>query len=70
MKVTIDRFEGEYAVCEREDRTMLNIERSKVPKDSKEGDILIVVGDSITIDKAASANRRDEVKRLMNDLWK
>ncbi len=31
MKVTVDRFEGRYAVCENEDRTMINIEKSKLP---------------------------------------
>ena len=25
MYLIIDRFEGEYAVCEQEDRTMINI---------------------------------------------
>lgn len=31
MKVIIDRFEANYAVCEEEDRTMIDIEKSKLP---------------------------------------
>ena len=26
MQVAIDRFEGKYAVCEKDDKTMINIE--------------------------------------------
>jgi hypothetical protein len=31
MKVTIDRFEGDFAVCEKPDRTMINIKKDKFP---------------------------------------
>ena len=31
MRVIIDWFEGEFTVCETDDRTMVNIERSQVP---------------------------------------
>ncbi len=30
MKVTIDRSEGDYAVCEKPDRKMINIEKSRL----------------------------------------
>ncbi len=40
MKLIIDRFEGDYAVCEREDKTMMDIERSKLPEGVKEGSVL------------------------------
>jgi hypothetical protein len=44
MKVTIDRFEGDFAVCEKADRTMINNEKNKLPANAKEGDTLIVTG--------------------------
>ena len=50
MKVTIDRFEGEFAVCEKPDRTMINIEKEKLPVGAKEGDILVIEGDNIRIE--------------------
>ena len=28
----IDRFEGDFAICEREDCTMVTIEKSRLPK--------------------------------------
>ena len=50
MKVTIDRYEGEFVVCEKEDRSMLNVDREKIPPEAKEGDILIIEEDTISID--------------------
>lgn len=41
MQVIIDRFEGKYVVCEKEDRTMVNIEKGKIPDDAKEGELNI-----------------------------
>ena len=70
MIVTIDRFEGIYAVCEKEDRTMIDIKRINIPKSAKEGDILNVEGNSITINKEEIERRRKEIEDLSKDLWK
>jgi hypothetical protein len=70
MKVTIDRFEGEFAVCEQEDRTMINILKENIPPEAKEGDILIIEEDSISIDITGTAERKKRINRLMDDLWK
>ena len=37
MYLIIDRFEDKYAVCENEDRTMVNIPKSELPQGAKEG---------------------------------
>jgi hypothetical protein len=70
MKVTIDRFEGDYAVCERLDRTMLNIPKDKLPVGAKEGDVLVIEGDNIRVDSRDTATRKKSIEKLMNDLWK
>ena len=70
MKVTIDRFEGEFAVCEKDDRSMINIRRENIPQQAKEGDILIIEGESISIDIAGTDERKKRINRLMDDLWK
>ena len=70
MKVTIDRFEGEFAVCEQEDRTMINIRKDNIPQEAKEGDILIIEGESISINTARTAERKKRINRLMDGLWK
>ena len=59
MKVIIDRFEGEYAVVETEEKVMLNIPKSLIP-DASEGDTVI-----ITVEK----NKNENIKKMMNDLF-
>ena len=69
MKVIIDRFEGDFAVCEKPDRKMLNIRREKLPQDAKEGDALIIDGDIITIDAVTTALRKNVVSKLFGSLF-
>jgi arginine deiminase len=69
MRVIIDRFEGNFAVCEKEDRKMLNIKRNKLPADVKEGDVLIIEGDIISIDVAETTKRKNAVNKLFSSLF-
>ena len=69
MKVIIDRFEGNYAVCEKENREMINIHKSKIPVAAKESDVLSIDKDIITIDIAETAARKKQIERIMKDLW-
>lgn len=70
MKVIIDRFEGKYAVCEKENLEMIDIEIEKIPKGAKEGDVLIIEGDNIRIDSEETENRKKRIEKLMDNLWK
>jgi hypothetical protein len=69
VRVIIDRFEGHYAVCEKEDRTMVDIKRSSLPSEVKEGDVLSIVNNIITIDTNETEKRRTEIENLTKDLW-
>jgi len=69
MNVTIDRFEGEFAVCEKEDRQMIDIEKSKLPEMCKEGDILNIKNNIITIDLEATKKRKKEIEKLTENFW-
>ncbi|MEG0772575.1 DUF3006 domain-containing protein [Clostridium sp.] len=69
MKVVIDRFEGDYAVCEKEDREMIDIKRHSLPKEAKEGDVLDIEGDKIIIDINETEKRKKEIEELTKDLW-
>jgi hypothetical protein len=62
MRVRIDRFEGLYAVCEKDDRTMVDIEKSKIPAAAAEGDILDIEGSFIIINKAETLKRKKEIE--------
>lgn len=70
MKVIIDRFEGRATVCEKEDRSMIEIPRIVTPEDAKEGDVLIIENGDIIIDHEATEKRRKEIEELTKGLWK
>lgn len=70
MLVTIDRFEEDFAVCEKDDKTMLNIKKDKLPMGVKEGDVLKINGDNIILDVAETRKRKNEIENLMKDIWK
>lgn len=64
MKVTIDRFEGNYVIVELPNRSTVDMPKQLVPEDAKEGDIL-----NIDIDKNETVKRKERIKKLMDDLW-
>ncbi len=69
MKVIIDRFEGNYAVCEKEDQTMMDIEKNSIPKTAKEGDVLIINDNNIIIDTVETEIRKKQIEEMTKDLW-
>lgn len=69
MKVVIDRFEGDYAVCEKENREMIDIKRDQIPKEAKENDVLDIQGDKIAVDVEETEKRKREIEELTKDLW-
>jgi hypothetical protein len=70
MQVIIDRFEGDFAVCEKADRKMIKILRSQLPVGAQEGDVIIIEGNNIRIDSAETAKKRKTAEDMMKDLWK
>lgn len=69
MKVIIDRFEGEYAICEKEDRKMISIKKSKLPDEAKEGDVIVIRNENIVIDSSTTQDRKHRLQKLMDELW-
>lgn len=63
MKIIIDRFEGDFAVVETEDKVMVNLPITLIPG-AKEGDVI-----SITIDEVETQQRKDKILKKMDDLW-
>lgn len=64
MKVIIDRFEGNYAIVELEDKSTVDMPKKLIPEGAKEGDVL-----SIEIDLEETNRRKERIKKLMDDLW-
>lgn len=70
MDIIIDRFEGDFAVCERQaDGKMIDIPREQLPKDVKEGDYLTIEGDQVTIRPEKRREREARIQKLMDQLW-
>lgn len=67
---TVDRFEGDLAVCEdRQTKKVVNISKDKLPKDCKEGTILLCENGKLKIDKEKQKEVEDRIKEKMNNLW-
>ena len=62
----IDRFEENMAVLEYED-VIFTIPRSLLPKDVREGDVITL---NITIDRAATKDRKSRIKSLEDILFR
>jgi len=69
MKTIIDRFEGSEAVLECEDGSFMNINRSLLPSDAKEGDCVVCENDSYRIHITATRSRKKNISKLMDELW-
>lgn len=63
LKVIIDRFEGDYAIVETDDKVMINLPKSLIPG-AREGDVI-----SIIIDEEETQKRKDNIQKIMDDLW-
>lgn len=68
---TIDRFEGKWAVCENiENGKMIEIERTKLPIDAKEGSIIRFENGEYKLDIDEENDISNRIKEKMNKLWK
>jgi len=66
--LSIDRFEGDWAICETEAGTMLRLPREKLPAQAKEGDFLRECGSGYQLDaeaRAAAEQRNAEALRRL-----
>ncbi|NLB36759.1 MAG: DUF3006 domain-containing protein [Clostridiales bacterium] len=69
-KIIIDRFEGDIAVCERDDCSMINIQKSKLPKGVRVGNILIIDDSgNIKIDVQEELRRKEQILRMQQQIF-
>lgn len=64
MKFIIDRFEGDYAIVELEDKKMINVPKEILPEGACEGSVI-----SIFIDEDETMNRRKKIEKMIDELW-
>lgn len=69
-KYIVDRFEETYAVCEDEDNSYINIEKYKLPADTKEGDCLVLKEDNtFYIDIETTEYRKQLIRTKLDSLF-
>lgn len=67
MKLTVERFEGDIAVCET-DSGFIDIPRDKLPSDCREGDIVEKTDEGFKILRDETKSRRDKMRELLKRL--
>lgn len=69
MRLSLDRFEGDYAVCEDDAQKVHEIHKSKLPTNAKLGDILRISSEGkLIVDNAETARRKTRIKALQDRL--
>lgn len=71
MKLIVDRFEGEFAVCEDEEGKIVNILKAKINISLSEGDVFeINESEEITLLADDTTNRKEKIQKMIKGLWK
>lgn len=69
-KYIVDRFEGNYAICEDENNIFVRINKSNLPSDIKEGDCLIMKDHGeFYIDIDETKARIQDIRKKLNNLF-
>lgn len=65
----LDRFEGEYAVCQLSSGACRNLARVELPRGAKEGDVLRPLANgTYAVDAAETIRRRRAANELLKSL--
>lgn len=71
MKYSVDRIENNIAILENiETKEIKEIEKKHLPKEVREGTILIYINQQYKIDKEEEENRKEFLKSKFNRLRK
>lgn len=64
MKIIIDRFEGNFAIVELDDKRIIDMPRELVPGEAKEGDVL-----EIEISQEKTEELKEKIEKEVEGLW-
>jgi len=71
MDYIIDRFEGNFAVCQNmKNESIVNIEKSLIVGNAKEGDVITLDNGKYFFDEKKTSERRNLIKAKFDSLWK
>ena len=69
MRYIIDRFKGDTAVLEDENKEFLNVPKSILPENSNESDCLVFKDGKYIIDEETTKELKEEISDLMDELF-
>ena len=70
QEYTVDRFEGNIAVCEnRKTKEILNVNKENLPQEAREGSILTYRNGKFSLDEEKTQEISKRIKEKMNNLW-
>ncbi len=64
MKIIIDRFEGNFAIVELDDKRIIDMPKELVPEEAKEGDVL-----EIQISQEKTEELKEKIEKEVEGLW-
>lgn len=68
---TIDRIEGEFAVCEKRDnKEMINIKLIDLPIEAREGSVITYENGKYILESGLQEETQKRIKEKMDKLWK
>jgi hypothetical protein len=69
MKIIIDRFEGDFTICEYPDGSMKNINIKDLPEEVAEGMVLTFDDGAFSIDETETISRKKRIEAKANRLF-
>ncbi len=67
--VSIDRFEGDFAICVGDDEHVYVIKTDKLSKNCSEGDVFRMLKDGFKFDEKETIKRKNEIYDMQKKLF-
>ncbi len=69
-ELIIDRMEGNFYICEDEEKKMFAIDKSEMVKGAKEGDVITITDDGIIeVDEEKTMARKKKIGKLQSSVF-
>lgn len=69
MRYIVDRIENEYAVCEDENKEIVNIPIKELPSNITEKSIIDYIDNQYIINDEEQLKREETIKQKMDSVW-
>ena len=69
MRYIVDRIENEFAVCEDENKEIVNIPIKELPSNITEKSIIYYIDNKYMINDEEQLKREETIKQKMDSVW-